>query len=87
MAVSDLIRVVKSNSSKGINEMGFVKGKFRWQEGYGAFTYARSERDVVIQYIMNQEKQHQKNSFREEYVDMLNDFEVIYDEKYLFEFY
>ncbi len=67
--------------------MGFVKGKFRWQEGYGAFTYARSERDVVIQYIMNQEKQHQKNSFREEYVDMLNDFEVIYDEKYLFEFY
>lgn len=67
--------------------MGFVQGKFRWQEGYGAFTYARNERDVVIRYIMNQEIHHQKNSFRAEYVDMLNEFEISYDEKYLFEFY
>lgn len=86
-SVADLARVVKSNSSKWINENGFVKSKFRWQEGYGAFTYARKERDAVIRYIMNQEQHHQKNSFRQEYLEMLNDFEIIYDEKYLFDFF
>jgi len=86
-SVANLVRVVKTNSSKWINEKGFVQWKFRWQEGYGAFTYALSERDTVIRYIMNQEIHHQKNSFRQEYVELLNEFEISYDEKYLFEFY
>jgi len=79
--------VVKGNSSKWINEKKFVKGKFQWQEGYGAFSYAKSQRDVVIKYIMNQEEHHKTKTFREEYLEMLKNFDVDYDEKYLFDFY
>jgi REP element-mobilizing transposase RayT len=82
--LSDLARDIKANSSKWINENRFVKGKFNWQEGYGAFSYAKSQRDVVIKYIMNQEKHHHKKSFKEEYLDMLKKYDVGYDEKYLF---
>lgn len=85
--ISDLMRVVKTNSSKWINENGFVKGKFQWQEGYAAFSYSRSQRNTVINYIMNQEEHHKNKSFKEEYIDLLKNFEVDYDEKYLFEFY
>lgn len=81
------MRVVKGNSSKWINEKKFVKGKFQWQEGYGAFSYAKSQRDVVIKYIMNQEEHHKTKTFREEYLEMLKNFDVDYDEKYLFDFY
>jgi putative transposase len=87
LSISDLLQTVKANSSKWINEKKFVKGKFQWQESYGAFSYSKSQRDAVIKYIMKQEEHHQKKTFREEYVDMLNKFEVNYDEKYLFEFY
>ena len=86
-SISDVIRVVKANSSKWINEQKLVPGKFQWQEGYGAFSYARSQRDTVINYIMKQEEHHKLKTFREEYVGMLNNFEVSYEEKYLFEFY
>ncbi len=85
--ISDIMRVVKANSSKWINENGFVKGKFQWQEGYAAFSYSRSQRDTVINYIMQQEDHHKKKSFKEEYLEMLMNFEVDFDEKYLFEFY
>src|ERR1035437_10308060 len=71
ICVSDFMREVKANSSKWINERKFVKGKFEWQEGYGAFSYARSQRDVVIKYITNQEKHHRKKSFKEEYLEIL----------------
>lgn len=87
IALSDFIQLIKANSSKWINEQGFVKEKFQWQKGYGAFSYARSQRDIVIRYIMNQEKHHQKQTFQKEYIEMLEKFEVDYDEKYLFEFY
>jgi putative transposase len=70
-----------------INEQGFVKGKFQWQTGYGAFSFTKSQRDIVIKYIINQEEHHRTKTFKEEYLKMLNDFEIIYDEKYLFEFY
>lgn len=86
-SISDFMSIVKANSSKWINEQGFVKGKFQWQSGYGAFSFARSQRDVVIKYIMNQEEHHRQKTFREEYLKMLSDFMVEYDEKYLFEFY
>jgi putative transposase len=85
--ISDILRVVKANSSKWINENRLVKGKFQWQEGYAAFSYSRSQRDTVINYIMQQEEHHQKKSFKEEYLEMLKNFEVDFDEKYLFEFY
>jgi putative transposase len=87
MDVSKQLSMLKSVSSKWINDNRLVKGKFQWQEGYGAFSYSRSQRNNVIQYIMKQEEHHQKKSFRQEYLEMLKKFEVEYDEKYLFEFY
>jgi len=86
-SLSDFMSVVKANSSKWINEQGFLKTKFQWQEGYGAFSYSKSQRDAVINYIMTQEEHHRTKSFKEEYLKMLNDFEVVYDDKYLFEFF
>ncbi len=85
--IADFMSAVKANSSKWINEQHFIKGKFQWQEGYGAFSYAKSQRDVVIKYIINQEEHHRERSFKEEYLKMLGDFEVNYEDKYLFEFY
>ncbi len=87
LAISEIMKTVKANSSKWINEKKFVKGKFQWQEGYGAFSYSKSQRDVVINYIMNQEEHHRNKTFREEYLEMLKSFDVAYDDKYLFEFY
>ena len=85
MSISDLIRDVKNNTSNFINEQKFVKGKFAWQEGYGAFSYAHSQIGNVYQYIANQEEHHRKKTFKEEYIEFLQAFEVEYDEKYLFE--
>jgi putative transposase len=78
---------VKANSSKWMNDNQFLAGNFRWQTGYGAFSYSRSQRNDVIQYIFNQEKHHKRKTFKEEYLSLLKKFEVDYDEKYIFEFY
>lgn len=83
--ISELVNSVKTNSSKWINSRGFVKGKFNWQEGYGAFSYGQSQLDRVIQYINNQEQHHQKKSFKEEYIELLQRFNVKFEEKYLFD--
>ncbi|MCY1635204.1 IS200/IS605 family transposase [Marinifilum sp. D737] len=85
-AISDIIRDVKANSSRWINENKFVPGKFSWQEGYGAFSYSRSQRNNVIQYIMDQEKHHQKKSFKEEYLGLLEKFEIAFQDEYMFDF-
>lgn len=85
--ISDFIRDIKSNSSKKINEENWFMGKFNWQEGYGAFSYSKSQMDNVVKYILNQKEHHSKKSFRQEYLEFLDKFEVDYDEKYLFEFY
>jgi len=85
--ISDFMRIIKANSSKWINEQLFVKGKFQWQSGYGAFSYSKSQRDKVIKYIMAQEDHHRIKTFREEYLQMLTDFDIEHEEKYLFEFY
>jgi REP element-mobilizing transposase RayT len=87
LKISDIMRMVKASSSKWINDNKKVKGKFSWQEGYGAFSYSRSQRNDVIKYIMNQEEHHRVKTFQEEYLGMLKDFEVEYDDKYMFEFY
>ncbi len=83
-SVSDLIQDIKANSSKWINEKKFLKVKFEWQEGYGAFSYSKSHVQNVIKYIQNQEKKHQARTFNEEYLGFLNAFEIEYDERYVF---
>lgn len=87
MCVSDQMRMLKASSSKWINDNKFVKGKFGWQEGYGAFSYSRSQRHSVIEYIINQEEHHRNKTFREEYLGLLKKFEIPFDNKYVFEFY
>ncbi len=85
IALSELIRDIKANSTKWINQKGFINGKFQWQAGFGAFSYAQSQLESVVAYINNQEQHHRKYTFREEYVDLLQKFNIGYDEKYLFE--
>jgi REP element-mobilizing transposase RayT len=83
-SISSLVNEIKSNSSKFINEKRFLPFRFEWQKGYGAFSYGKSQLSDVINYINNQEKHHHKKSFREEYLDFLNKFEVNYNEDYVF---
>ena len=85
MALSNLIRDVKNNTSNFINEKQFVYGKFSWQEGYGSFSYSHSQIEKVYQYILNQEEHHHKKTFREEYLEFLFKYKIDYDEKYLFD--
>ncbi len=85
MALSDLIREIKTSSSKFISEKGWIKGNFNWQEGYGAFSYSHSQLDNVIAYIQNQEIHHQTKTFKEEYLAFLDKFDVSFEERYLFE--
>jgi putative transposase len=87
MPISDFVRDMKNNSSNFINDRKLVKGKFEWQEGYGAFSYSHSHIGKVYDYILNQEIHHKKKTFRQEYLQFLKKFEVEYDEKYLFEWY
>jgi len=84
MAIADLLRVVKSESSKWISEKGWYRGRFAWQEGYGAFSYCRSEVDTVVRYVLNQEEHHRRTTFREEYMNFLKEFQIPYEERYLF---
>ena len=83
-ALSDLVRDVKAGSSKFINDKRWMAGRFSWQEGFGAFSHARSQLDTVIRYIQNQQKHHVRKSFRDEYVQLLEKFGVSYDLKYIF---
>ena len=83
-AISDLVRDVKAGSSKFINEKRWMLGRFSWQEGFGAFSHARSQLDTVIRYIQNQQQHHAQQSFRDEYMELLEKFGVEYDQKYIF---
>jgi putative transposase len=85
--ISDLMRTLKASSSKWINENQFVKGKFQWQEGYGAFSYSHTQRDNVIRYIMNQEEHHRVKTFKEEYLELLEIFKIEFKNEYVFDFY
>jgi putative transposase len=85
IAVSDLVRDIKANSSKWINEKGFVSGQFQWQEGFGAFSYAKAQLDTVIAYINNQEEHHSEKTFRKEYIELLEKFDIEYRDEYLFD--
>ncbi|MDD5541856.1 MAG: IS200/IS605 family transposase [Acidobacteriia bacterium] len=84
IALSDLVGKVKSGSSGFINRCGWVRVRFEWQEGFGAFSHSHSQLGQVIRYIQNQEKHHHRRTFREEYLQLLKKFQVSFDERYLF---
>ena len=81
---SELMQKVKENSTKWINERRLTKSKFLWQEGFGAFSYSKSSANNVCNYILNQKSHHKKKNFFEEYRGILKEFEVEYDDRYLF---
>lgn len=85
IALSDLVRDIKANYSRFINGKGWVKGRFNWQEGFGAFSYSHSQLDRVIKYIDQQEQHHRKESFKEEYLGLLEKFQVEGDQRFVFE--
>ncbi|QED38768.1 IS200/IS605 family transposase [Antarcticibacterium arcticum] len=83
-SLSDLMKQVKQNSSKWINNKGIINGKFSWQSGYGAFSYSKTDLPRVMRYIQNQEEHHKTKTFLDEYVALLQTHEVDYDEQYIF---
>jgi Transposase and inactivated derivatives len=83
--LSDLIRDIKANSSKFINEKKWVAGKFEWQTGFGAFTVGQSQIERVVNYIQNQEEHHRKKNFREEYIDFLTAYNIDFKTDYIFD--
>lgn len=87
IAISDLVKDIKRASNNWINDRGFIKGKFAWQEGYGAFSYGRSQLDHVCKYIFNQKMHHTKQSFKTEFISLLKLFKIEFKDEYLFEFY
>ncbi len=86
-AIPDLVEEVKTASNAWIKSNKLSRFKFEWQKGYGAFTHARSQLDTVVRYVLNQENHHQKKSFREEYLDMLRQNDIVFKEEYLFDFF
>ena len=81
--IPDLLQDIKGSSSKWINDKHLVMGKFRWQEGYGAFSYSHSQIDRVVKYINNQEQHHRTHSFHEEYSQLLRKFNIPFDERHI----
>jgi REP-associated tyrosine transposase len=86
IALADLVREIKADSTNFINENKWVHGRFNWQEGYGAFSYGHSQLNTIIRYIQNQEKHHARKSFKDEYMTLLRKFDIAFEEKYAFEF-
>ena len=81
---SDLMFHVKRSSSLWINDNKFCSGRFSWQEGFGAFSYGKSQIPMIARYIENQQRHHKKQTFIEEYIDFLKAFEIDYDERYIY---
>ncbi|MDX2046365.1 MAG: IS200/IS605 family transposase [Chitinophagaceae bacterium] len=84
--IPDFIKEIKVESNEFINNKKWVKGNFKWQEGYGVFSYSHSHIDRVAKYVLNQEAHHKKKTFRQEYHEFLERFAIPYEEKYLFDF-
>ena len=81
--IPDLLQDIKGSSSKWINEKGFVQGRFAWQAGYGGFSYSHSQINNVVRYIMRQEEHHKRKTFREEYIQLLERFNIEYNERFI----
>ncbi len=85
--ISDLVACIKRESSYFINDKKWFRGKFHWQDGYGAFSYGRSQLNDIYKYVANQKAHHKRRTFREEYIELLKRFEIKFEEKYLFDFF
>ena len=83
VSVSELMKTVKAKSSKYINDHCLTATRFEWQEGYGVFSYRQTDVDPIYKYVQNQEEHHKIQTFREEYLDLLKEFKVEYDEQYI----
>jgi len=84
--ISDFVKEIKVESNEFINSKNWMRGKFNWQEGYGVFSYSHSHLDTVVKYVLNQEVHHQRKTFRQEYLTLLEKFEGPFEERYLFDF-
>jgi putative transposase len=85
--ISDFVKEIKVESNEFINDKGWIKGKFNWQEGYGVFSYSHSHLDRVIKYVLNQEVHHQRKTFKQEYLGLLQKFDIPFEDRYLFDFF
>jgi len=86
VSIANFVKEIKVESNEFVNSKDWVKGKFKWQEGYGVFSYSHSHIDAVVKYVLNQEIHHQKKTFKQEYLGLLQKFEIAFDEQYLFDF-
>ena len=84
--ISELVREIKKSSHSFINEKKYCKTRFYWQEGFGAFTYNHSMLDKIVSYINNQKLHHKTKTFKEEYLEILQKFEIEFDSRYMFDF-
>ena len=85
ISVSELMKIVKAKSSKYINDHSLTAKRFEWKRGFGVFSYRQRDIDMIFKYIQNQEEHHRKQTFRDEYLELLKEFEIEYDEQYIFE--
>ena len=83
VSLAGLIKDIKLGSSKFIKEKNLFPAFKGWQDGYGAFTYSTDRKDILIAYIKNQEEHHRKKTFRSEYIELLTQHGIAYEEKYL----
>jgi putative transposase len=83
-ALSDLVQDIKGSSSKWINEKGFVPCRFSWQQGYGAFSYSKADLSKIIGYIQHQYEHHTGKTFLDEYLELLKEFDIDYDNRFVF---
>ena len=83
-SISTMMRLVKGDSSEWINKNRLTSRRFSWQGGYGAFSHSKSQIDGVAKYICNQEEHHKKITFLDEYPQLLKNFEIAFDERYIF---
>jgi putative transposase len=86
IALADIVRDVKADSTNFINRERRVRGRFSWQEGYGAFSYSHSQLDTIIRYIQNQKQHHQRSTFKNEYISLLRKFDIAFADRYIFDF-
>jgi len=84
--ISDFVKEIKVESNEFINSKQWIKGKFSWQEGYGVFSYSHSHIDRVVKYVLDQEIHHQKKTFKQEYLALLEKFDIVFEERFLFDF-
>ena len=85
--IGDLVREIKKSSNNYINDKNLCSSKFQWQSGYGVFSHGYREKDIIINYVKNQELHHKKRTFRKEYIAFLKSYDIEFKEEYMFAFF